>query len=101
MIRRPPRSTLFPYTTLFRSIETNNPVEVIDTVHERVFHPRLDNVLQLSASQPFWRLEDPLERRWNQADIHFARAAQNILSAQHAVYYAGSVIGLANREAGK
>src|SRR2546429_4581401 len=23
MIRRPPRSTLFPYTTLFRSIKTN------------------------------------------------------------------------------
>src|SRR5438876_2953328 len=25
MIRRPPRSTLFPYTTLFRSIEMTNP----------------------------------------------------------------------------
>src|SRR2546430_6011462 len=24
MIRRPPRSTLFPYTTLFRSAETDN-----------------------------------------------------------------------------
>src|SRR2546422_7598290 len=23
MIRRPPRSTLFPYTTLFRSVDTN------------------------------------------------------------------------------
>src|SRR2546430_11164585 len=26
MIRRPPRSTLFPYTTLFRSVETCNVV---------------------------------------------------------------------------
>src|SRR5437899_5535450 len=26
MIRRPPRSTLFPYTTLFRSITTSRPV---------------------------------------------------------------------------
>src|SRR3712207_9562090 len=26
MIRRPPRSTLFPYTTLFRSIRTANTV---------------------------------------------------------------------------
>src|SRR2546426_8426291 len=26
MIRRPPRSTLFPYTTLFRSVETHRPV---------------------------------------------------------------------------
>src|SRR2546427_1582512 len=25
MIRRPPRSTLFPYTTLFRSISTRSP----------------------------------------------------------------------------
>src|SRR2546422_143814 len=28
MIRRPPRSTLFPYTTLFRS-EINNPLTVV------------------------------------------------------------------------
>src|SRR2546426_5488217 len=27
MIRRPPRSTLFPYTTLFRSVEVHSPVE--------------------------------------------------------------------------
>src|SRR3712207_7976552 len=25
MIRRPPRSTLFPYTTLFRSVEISSP----------------------------------------------------------------------------
>src|SRR2546430_10642698 len=25
MIRRPPRSTLFPYTTLFRSLEADHP----------------------------------------------------------------------------
>src|SRR5258708_24515601 len=25
MIRRPPRSTLFPYTTLFRSLASSNP----------------------------------------------------------------------------
>src|SRR5256885_8186021 len=30
MIRRPPRSTLFPYTTLFRSI--SHPIHRIDTV---------------------------------------------------------------------
>src|SRR5258705_7559481 len=27
MIRRPPRSTLFPYTTLFRSVREHRPVE--------------------------------------------------------------------------
>src|SRR2546422_2277371 len=28
MIRRPPRSTLFPYTTLFRSLAISHPVTV-------------------------------------------------------------------------
>src|SRR5688572_32542735 len=28
MIRRPPRSTLFPYTTLFRSGHTEEPIDV-------------------------------------------------------------------------
>src|SRR5258705_4260055 len=30
MIRRPPRSTLFPYTTLFRSFEEGDNVRVVD-----------------------------------------------------------------------
>src|SRR3712207_8799602 len=30
MIRRPPRSTLFPYTTLFRSPMPNSPVFLVD-----------------------------------------------------------------------
>src|SRR2546430_10554620 len=29
MIRRPPRSTLFPYTTLFRSMMTQGEIEVL------------------------------------------------------------------------
>src|SRR5476651_2824099 len=31
MIRRPPRSTLFPYTTLFRSLLGENPSHVLAT----------------------------------------------------------------------
>src|SRR2546422_6117420 len=30
MIRRPPRSTLFPYTTLFRSLYTTNDVLLVE-----------------------------------------------------------------------
>src|SRR3712207_9474658 len=30
MIRRPPRSTLFPYTTLFRSLGSVDPDEVVE-----------------------------------------------------------------------
>src|SRR3712207_8878521 len=34
MIRRPPRSTLFPYTTLFRSAEANTASRGIDLEHD-------------------------------------------------------------------
>src|SRR2546430_11447177 len=37
MIRRPPRSTLFPYTTLFRSARTIRiPVHMIETINKLV-----------------------------------------------------------------
>src|SRR2546429_7403168 len=36
MIRRPPRSTLFPYTTLFRSAAQAHGADAKDTAHELV-----------------------------------------------------------------
>src|SRR5438876_8856158 len=36
MIRRPPRSTLFPYTTLFRSNQQQGPIPSAATVTARV-----------------------------------------------------------------
>src|SRR2546430_12925535 len=47
MIRRPPRSTLFPYTTLFRSV----PVEVGDAVHHQMAAVGADRVLRRRARQ--------------------------------------------------
>src|SRR2546425_9146578 len=32
MIRRPPRSTLFPYTTLFRSLDPSRALEAVDAL---------------------------------------------------------------------
>src|SRR5258707_5680965 len=40
MIRRPPRSTLFPYTTLFRSLSPSLLDEVLGAVWQRVRSPR-------------------------------------------------------------
>src|SRR5256885_11456120 len=37
MIRRPPRSTLFPYTTLFRSVLYGMPVAVKDNICTQEF----------------------------------------------------------------
>src|SRR2546426_2583849 len=42
MIRRPPRSTLFPYTTLFRSKRT--PQEILHDLEKD--HPPADRMLQ-------------------------------------------------------
>src|SRR6266404_4219196 len=36
MIRQPPRSTLFPYTTLFRSLEQRAPATLLDEPHAEV-----------------------------------------------------------------
>src|SRR3712207_7768563 len=46
MIRRPPRSTLFPYTTLFRSVEEMDPAAAHDRrrVERRVLLPPDDAV---------------------------------------------------------
>src|SRR2546425_4118994 len=38
MIRRPPRSTLFPYTTLFRSLETAMVRDALPPGRSPVFH---------------------------------------------------------------
>src|SRR5260370_18501658 len=41
MIRRPPRSTLFPYTTLFRSKEMTRKVSAeVDLVHQQTQNQR-------------------------------------------------------------
>src|SRR2546427_4609856 len=43
MIRRPPRSTLFPYTTLFRSILTSNRTrELSDALRRRCLYLWID-----------------------------------------------------------
>src|SRR2546426_7721920 len=45
MIRRPPRSTLFPYTTLFRSLrELPELLQVYRARCETADHPRIFNI---------------------------------------------------------
>src|SRR3712207_8389752 len=66
MIRRPPRSTLFPYTTLFRS----RRVPVLKSVGE-IRKPLLavgSIQLQLGADQPLFRR--PRERQNATRDVH-------------------------------
>src|SRR2546422_7296681 len=51
MIRRPPRSTLFPYTTLFRSRTLLEAVEALDA------DPFMDDVLGLELKKAFVELK--------------------------------------------
>src|SRR3712207_8420064 len=50
MIRRPPRSTLFPYTTLFRSSDEEHAIRAVNALSRHV-----PLFIALSANSPFWR----------------------------------------------
>src|SRR3712207_7235945 len=53
MIRRPPRSTLFPYTTLFRSPQCRRQLgRAVDAVAEHHVRPRPHQALHLEADDP-------------------------------------------------
>src|SRR3989442_7272874 len=79
MIRRPPRSTLFPYTTLFRSIvwsdETYRIFEydstlkpTVDSVVQRV-HPRSEEHTSELQSRPHLVCRLLLEKKKNVIDV--------------------------------
>src|SRR3712207_7586213 len=64
MIRRPPRSTLFPYTTLFRSHERDGPRPPADAEHgERPAGQTLDPVRAPGAHDAHRRLFQPTDRK--------------------------------------
>src|SRR3712207_3004285 len=56
MIRRPPRSTLFPYTTLFRSVLTN--VLGAQQVFEASLRHRVGRVLHVSTDEVYGSIEE-------------------------------------------
>src|SRR5258708_13806996 len=74
MIRRPPRSTLFPYTTLFRSIIELN---ALHTKRQNLFQ-ELDAVIHLLMEAKHWGLRKSrnatsLNSRWITASSSWKR----------------------------
>src|SRR5260370_20387625 len=64
MIRRPPRSTLFPYTTLFRSVNIHITIIELNALHtkrQNLFHKQMDNRIKL--------LEEILDRKSGSAGM--------------------------------
>src|SRR3712207_8610906 len=74
MIRRPPRSTLFPYTTLFRSRRERGKMEaaqflrdLIEAVPYRIHTVLTDNGIQFTARKrdiyDGWHIFDRVDRK--------------------------------------
>src|SRR3712207_7745878 len=61
MIRRPPRSTLFPYTTLFRSIGHGRD-EVVDAVAAQMRRLEAFHTFERFTNEPAEELCDALAR---------------------------------------
>src|SRR2546430_6248930 len=70
MIRRPPRSTLFPYTTLFRSVD----VRGAGGRPPRVFDQRWETVLSPLGVEPFDDGKDRKSTRLNSSHSQISYA---------------------------
>src|SRR3712207_7443365 len=87
MIRRPPRSTLFPYTTLFRS-----RVKVGSVPHGRAFHaqflepPALLVDLGLQRGAPRFDARAPLEDHLQGLDRKSTRLNSSHANISYAVF---------------
>src|SRR3712207_7701836 len=80
MIRRPPRSTLFPYTTLFRSIDWDVAVFTNLTQDHLDFHPTMEDYFQ--AKRRLFTA-GPGVRVVNRDDPYGARLAEEFRSEEH------------------
>src|SRR5256885_10563861 len=63
MIRRPPRSTLFPYTTLFRSVDFSSPTPRFFCLHFRRRCFPMMEFFPTSSARPRGCISDSAESR--------------------------------------
>src|SRR2546422_7234764 len=84
MIRRPPRSTLFPYTTLFRSAE-HAGVDVAVRIDLRAAHEANVHEAALSEEEG---VGDPGQHRRPVAGAHLDRKSTRLNSSHGYISYA-------------
>src|SRR2546422_5814026 len=81
MIRRPPRSTLFPYTTLFRSLNQVRTVVAFLLVIMIALHPYVVRALPLPNAR------GPLDRKLFAINLMITRlSASNLYTAHLRVF---------------
>src|SRR2546422_1393808 len=78
MIRRPPRSTLFPYTTLFRSVEVERRIRVRGDGHGRASKAKLQRK----------RLVGRIDGRDSSHKVHPDRKSTRLNSSHGYISYA-------------
>src|SRR2546430_3662765 len=76
MIRRPPRSTLFPYTTLFRSLSTADPKDL--TSLGRI----LSNVKLITEAEKGQTEKENLELERSKNDLEVERSEEHTSELQ-------------------
>src|SRR5688500_20026909 len=87
MIRLPPRSTLFPYTTLFRSVPVNDAVNLpADTVLDR----RVEMVVEIGiwVCSPPWLSINGIRINWETNHARVDRKSTRLNSSHLVISYA-------------
>src|SRR2546430_11076691 len=92
MIRRPPRSTLFPYTTLFRSVKPSNAGEIIKQwldVHELPLTPMSDQIVDGHSRQVWWNVDgETVVESYTITDMAQDRKSTRLNSSHSQISYA-------------
>src|SRR5258708_10693637 len=86
MIRRPPRSTLFPYTTLFRSVCDRAPSLASvpsSTAPVRMAHSRSEEHTSELQSPDHLVCRLLLEKKKNNSTIDYQKTSQPLVGSQH------------------
>src|SRR2546430_12250446 len=83
MIRRPPRSTLFPYTTLFRSsrIYVWNGVWNVDRV-QHVIEPRVGFLRAFATNASGFPRWDPIDDVGDRTRVTYSRSEEHTSELQ-------------------
>src|SRR5256885_11638565 len=84
MIRRPPRSTLFPYTTLFRSMADGARVDLATLIHHVARVPGIERI-RFTTSHPL-EFNDSLIEAFASVDRKSTRLNSSHLVISYAVF---------------
>src|SRR2546428_6711412 len=84
MIRRPPRSTLFPYTTLFRSVSNQRTLSVTNTAHFNFANA--DFLFQVLAWRPGYAASAIAQQAFSSSDRKSTRLNSSHDQISYAVF---------------